>query len=78
MACSTVAKGDGISLAVIHKFMAKHLEEDNDKNIFLVGTMINTVAGIDTERDGEEERFRFHPIKSTAFHRWNSLAANCL
>jgi len=61
-----VRKAEPICLAVKHFLMAKSLEEDNETDVSLVGTMINTVAGIDTEReDFDVNRFRFNDITAT-------------
>eukprot|EP00729_Bicosta_minor_P015592 gene15592-34690_t len=61
-----VTKGDPICLAVMHKLMAKSLEDNNEGDVYLVGTMINTVAGIDTEReDFNINRFRINDLTAT-------------
>ena len=50
----------------MHKLMAKSLEDNNEGDVYLVGTMINTVAGIDTEReDFNINRFRINDLTAT-------------
>jgi len=62
-----IQKGPDAHLPVLHKLMAKHLVEDEKGDIFLVGTIVQAVAGISDDTtvvvDGTEQKYTFRKFR---------------
>lgn len=60
-------------LPVLHKLMAKFLQEDENRDVFLVGTIIQNTCGATSERlaaddggfEGSQFQFRFNDVTAT-------------
>ena len=62
----TIGKGEEKVIAIQHTFMIKHISEDTDGNLSLVGTIIQKVAGVSMPQDDTESfhfnKFRFNDV----------------